>query len=176
MSFGVFIRICITRGRIIEESIFNNIMFWAASAWVTWWLQVIWICAVPSAGQMSTELAQINLCRHLHSFPSIKVFRDWAFTKCVVLVWNFLVADILLPKWFFFCPAHPPKNMPVIFLKNNEQRTLSLSAGNWIQHLAFKVLIFLGKNASYYSLSWPHRGNIWNRQKGAFLLFQTNEK
>lgn len=80
------------------------------------------------------------------------------------------------PKVLFSAPLAPPKNLSMIFITSNEQRTWSLSAGNWIQYLVSRVLIFLGKNTSYYSLSWPHRGNIWNCQKGAFLLFQTNEK
>lgn len=122
---------------------------------------------------MCTELAQINPSRHLRIFhPSMcKIYFFYKVcSSCLKLSCgrcSSLKVQLFLTK----------KISPWSFKKNNEQRMQSLSSGELNIILAIQSVDFSGgKNATYYSLSWPHRGNIWNCQKGAFLLFQINEK
>lgn len=118
---------------------------------------------------MSAELAQINLSRHLRIFPptcEIHLF----FTKRVVLV-----ADALVSKYSF---PDKTKISPRFFKK--EQQTEDAISVCWGTEYTYclpsRASNFPGKNTTYYSLSWSQTGNIWNCQKGAFLLFQTNEQ
>lgn len=69
------------------------------------------------------------------------------------------------------------KYLLLVFKKKiiNRMKSLPLGELNIPEYLPSRV-IFLGENITYYSLSWPRRGTIWNSLKGLFLFFQEHEK